>query len=103
MSSEKKKIAVEEANSTQAEGASSYKRVDSQASGINPDVLREFGISAEEASQIKSRRELVRSIASKMVQLHGEVPDEDVLNSVEMMIETDPEIRDFIDSCFIRS
>lgn len=67
---------------------------------IDPVVLREFGIPAEEASKIRGRKDLIRIIASKMVQVHEEVVDEVVLSNVELMIETDPQIREFIDRCF---
>jgi len=73
--------------------------------GIDPDVLREFGISLSESAGISSRSELIQVLASKVLaskleEPQGEGLDARVLSAIELMIDTDPELREFVDSCF---
>ena len=58
------------------------------------------GINPGDAANIRSRNDLIRAIAYKMLEKQGEPVDVDILASIELMIETDPILRDFIDRSF---
>lgn len=102
MNSGKRKRVLKEAYLRDA-GRQLAKQLTSEHSsrGIDPDVLSEFGITAEDAEKIRSRKDLIRAIGSKMVESHGEVVHEELLANIELMIDTDPALRDFIDRSFI--
>ncbi len=102
MNSGKRKRALQEAYLRGA-GAQLAKVLPSESSsrGIDPDILSEFGITAEDAAKIRTRKDLISAIGSKMIESNGEVISEELLASIELMIETDPVLRDFIDRSFI--
>lgn len=100
MNSGKRKLSLNEACPKEAEGRANRSQSDVNLGGIDADVLVAFGINAEEAASIRSRNDLIRAIAYKMVEKQGEGVDEQILSSIELMIETDPELREFIDRSF---